>query len=195
MLGFLIGTACLIGLFKVARGGRRHWGYGGYAPWFAHHGYRGGCGGDGGEGYDVDPRGGYGRWRGGWGRSFFLRALFERLDTSPGQEKAIRAALDELRAATRSVREEMNGARVDVARVIRGDRVDDETLGEVSAKATAAAESMRSATAGALGKIHDALDERQRNMLADLIESGPGGFGRFGGWNRRGGPYRGAPAT
>jgi len=29
---------------------------------------------------------------------------------------------------------------------------------------------------GALAKVHDALDEKQRERLADLIESGPGFF-------------------
>lgn len=195
MLGFLIGTACLIGLVRVIRGGRRRWGYGG--PWLAHgacggYGAHGGFGGYG--GFDPYEGDGPGRWRGGWGRSFFLRALFERLDTSPGQEKAIRAALDELRGAARNAREDMNGARQDVARVMRGDVVDDVALGELTAKAQAAADAMRQAVASAFAKVHDALDERQRATLADFIESGPGGFGRFGGfgdWRRGGGPYRG----
>ena len=192
MLGFLIGTVCLIGLVKVVRGGRRHWGYRG-GPWFAHHAM-GGCGHHGHHGgfggYD-DYEGGFGRRGGGWGRSFFLRAIFERLDTTPGQEKAIRAALDELRTTARSMRDEVKGTRQEIADVMRGDRVDDDTLGAINAKATAAAETMRSATASALAKIHEALDERQRSTLADFIEAGPRGFGRFGGFGRGGGPYRG----
>src|SRR5205823_5502567 len=136
----------------------------------------------------------------GWGRSFFLRGIFERLDTSPGQEKAIRAALDELRAATHGVRDEMAAAREETARVIRGEALDDDALGGIRARTSAAADTMQSAALTALGKIHEALDERQRNLLADLIDAGPRGFGGFGrawgggsgGGRGRGGPYRGS---
>jgi hypothetical protein len=37
-------------------------------------------------------------------------------------------------------------------------------------------ETLRKAGMGALAKVHDALDERQRARLADMIESGPGYF-------------------
>src|SRR5690242_15134806 len=92
MLGFLIGTVCLVALVKVVRHGRcGGWryahgcGYGG--------GYDSGCGGwhDRGHGH------GHGRWGGGWSRGgfgpgFMLRGLFARLETTPGQEKVIRDA-------------------------------------------------------------------------------------------------------
>src|SRR5947209_5240449 len=173
MLGFLIGAACLIGLIKVVRGGRR-WGYG--PPWMAHHA----CGH---AAYDDFGERGWGRRghggrHGGWGRSIFLRPIFERLDTSPGQEKAIRAALDELRETARGLREEARGARADVARVIRGETLDEMALGELSTKANAAATTMRDAVESALTKIHAALDDEQRGMLADWIERGA----RWRGW-------------
>ena len=194
MLGFLVGTVCLIALVKVARRGRS-WGYG--PPWMAHGG--GGCAhGD----HDCGPWGGSpwggrsrGRRRGGWmrgglGRNFFLRAAFERLDTSPGQEKAIRAALEELRVVARSVRADVASTRADIARAMRGDLLDEDALVDVSTRVTAAGEAMRAAAVGALVKVHAALDERQREALADLIESGPGFGGRAGSGGFPGGPYR-----
>jgi Spy/CpxP family protein refolding chaperone len=176
MLGFLIGTVCLIGLIKTLRWGRH--GHGGY-------GYGGGCGG-----------GGYGRrgwggdsWgdqehRGGWGggRNMMLRGLFHRLDTTPGQEKAIKAALEELYDATRSARGEVSAARADVAKVMRSPAVDEVLFGEMFSRHDNALETLRKAGIGAIAKVHDALDEKQRARLADLIESGPGAF-RGGPWN------------
>jgi len=198
MLGFLIGTVCLIGLIKVVRRGRR-WGYyGGFGGGpFAYDG-----GGPCGHGHAYGRHGGWDRggWaRGGVGQSFFLRAMFEQLDTTPGQEKAIRAALDELRTTANSVREELRDTRVDVARAMRADHMDEITLSDVAGKATNAVDTMRAAATSALSKIHEALDERQRATLADFIESGPGFFrgwggrGPRGGWGGGGGPYRGGP--
>ena len=79
MSGFIIGLVCLWGLSRVLRG--RH----GCGP-----GWRG--------------RGWHGRgWRGrGWsgggraGRYWMLRRVFEKLDTTPGQEREIREAVDEV---------------------------------------------------------------------------------------------------
>jgi uncharacterized membrane protein len=187
MLGFLIGTVCLIALVKVARRGRT-WGYG--SPWMTHGG---GCGG--GSSWGAGGGRGRGRRRGGWmggglGRNFFLRAAFERLDTSPGQEKAIRAALEELRVVARSVRADVASTRADIARAMRGDLLDEDALSDVSTRVTAAGEAMRAAAVGALAKVHAALDEQQRATLADLIESGPGFGGRGGYGGFPGGPYR-----
>ncbi len=199
MLGFLIGTVCLVGLIRMVRRGRR-WGHGG--PSFAGYG---GC--EAGHACDRhgDDRRGYGesgpdffggegpgrrRWRRGFGRNAILRAVFERLDTSPGQEKAIRAALAELRVVAKSVKDDVKGTRADIARAMRGEHLGDEALADVSARLTVASEAMRRAAADALSKVHEALDEQQRASLADFIESGPGfraarHFGGFGG-----GPYR-----
>ncbi len=102
MFGFLIGTACLIGLIKVARHGG---GYGcGSRYGSCSSGYERGCGGGG--GYQDEGGGPWGRHggqgrHGGFGPRIFLRAAFERLDTTPGQEKVILQAVDELREILR----------------------------------------------------------------------------------------------
>jgi hypothetical protein len=160
MFGFLIGTACLIGFVATLRGRRRGL-------------FRGGaCGGR------WDDGGGYGRERGL--RGGLLRALFERLDTSPGQEKVLRAAADELHAAGEKLRGEGRKTREDVAKVLRGPFVDEALFGEIFSRHDVAIEELRRAVVGALARAHEALDERQRARLADLVQDGPfgGGFGR-----------------
>jgi hypothetical protein len=188
MLGFIIGTACLIGLIKTLRWGRR-WGGGcgyGYGGYGGHHG--GGWGGHhrgwdgGGAGYWDGRREG---WGGGWGGpSMLLRGLFQRLETTPGQEKVIVAAIDEMREAGRKARGEVAASRADIAKAMRSPGFDEVLFGEMFARHDAALEQLRKASVGAMAKVHDALDEKQRARLADLIERGPGFF--------RGGPW-GAP--
>jgi Spy/CpxP family protein refolding chaperone len=199
MLGFILGTACLLGFIATARAGRH-----GCGPRGFHGG--GGCHGGGYGGYEGGPWGGHhhgpfgghhhgfggfgGPFRGG-PRSFMLRALFERLDATPGQEKVILAAIEEMRAAAASHRGELEQSRRDLAKAVRSPGFDEAHLGELFARHDAAIEAMRRAFVGAMAKVHEALDERQRGVLADLVEAGPFGFARaFGGF---GGPYRGGP--
>ena len=165
MIGFFIGTACLIGLLKTLRHGR------------GCHG--GGCHG-----------GGYGRWRSGWGGGGFrrrgaVRFLFELLDATPGQEKVILAAMDDVRAAGDAARKQWRAARTEAAQAVRGDVLDDGALREASAKLDAAGQTLRDAMTAALAKVHEALEPDQRRRLAELIDDGPQFFDRFGG-----GPYR-----
>lgn len=193
MLGFIIGTACLFGLIKVLRHSR--YGYGGYrACGGGGWGHRGG-----GWGRHGWGRGGWGggdfRERGGWGSGepFFLRALFEQLDATPGQEKVIKSAIDEVREAARSVRGEAQGSRADVAKAVRSESFDEVLFGEMFHRHDVAMDTMRKAVMGAIAKVHAALDERQRARLATLIEEGPRAFFR-GGSNGPRGPWRGNDA-
>jgi hypothetical protein len=176
MFGFLIGTVCLIGLVKTLRWGRHHGGGCGYG--YGHHGGgygRRSWGGGGWGGYPGDHEGGWGG--GGWGGpSVLLRALFQRLETTPGQEKVIVAAYEEMRAATRDARGEVRTSREELAKVMRAPAVDEVLFGEMFARHDAALETLRKAGVGAIAKVHDALDEKQRARFADLIESGPAFF-------------------
>lgn len=182
MLGFLIGTACLIGLVKVVRYGR-HGGACGGRGWHGHHGWHGGHG-----GWHGHHRGGWGGWGARGGGGFWLRGLFERLDTTPGQEKVIKQAVDEVMAATSAARGELEATRRDVAAALRGGIVDETQMGELFARHDEKLREVRKAFVGALAKVNDALDEDQRKKLADLLERGLGG--RFGGFAGGGGPYR-----
>ncbi len=176
MLGVLIGTVCLIGLVKTLRWGRHHGGGCGHGHHGGGWGRRSWGGGWGGPGGDHEE--GWGGWG---GRSPILRMLFQRLDTTPGQEKVIVAAWEEVRAATRDARGEARASRTELAKALRSPAVDEVLFGEMFARHDAALETLRKAGIGALAKVHDALDEKQRARLADLIESGPAGF--------RGGPW------
>jgi uncharacterized membrane protein len=117
----------------------------------------------------------------GPGRSRFLRAIFARLDTTPGQEREIRSAIEELQSAGRSARKSARDAREGLARAVRGDTIDDAALVELKARAEDLAADMHRAFESALRRVHAILDPSQRERLASILERG----GRP--W---GGPYR-----
>jgi Spy/CpxP family protein refolding chaperone len=106
---------------------------------------------------------------------FFLRRVFQSLDTTPGQEKVIRAAVEELVAVMTKHRGEMQKSREDVARAMRGPSFDETVMGELFARHDASLDEIRRATVGALAKTHEALDEEQRKRLGNMIERA-GGF-------------------
>ncbi|GAC1597320.1 MAG: hypothetical protein NVS3B20_20130 [Polyangiales bacterium] len=112
-----------------------------------------------------------------------MRGLFQRLDTTPGQEKVIIEAFGEVREAARKAKGEWRHSRDDVAKAIRGENFDAVMMGDMFGRQDSAIEEMRKAMVGALSKVHDALDERQRGILADMVERGEGGA--------RGGPFFG----
>ena len=158
MFGFLFGTVCLLGLTAtVAR--HRHHGHGG------HH-----CGG--------------GRMRGfrsGRGR-FILNRLLDRLDTTPGQEKVIREAFDTLMEELYDARGEFRGTRADIAQAIRSENLERAAIEAVFTRHDQVIDRVRQHALDAFSKVHETLDDRQRKILADLIESGP--------FRRSFGPFR-----
>lgn len=150
MFGFFLGTACLIGLVAlISRGRRRHCG---------HHHYQ-------------SRRFGRGRW--------MMNALLDRLDTTPGQEKVVRETVDGFVDELRSARREFKGSRSEVAQAVRGAHVDTALLESVFARHDQTIAHVRNSALAAFARIHETLDERQRKILADMIESGPfaHGFG------------------
>lgn len=163
MFGFVIGTLCLVGLVRLV--GRGRWGrrYG----YYGHYGHHGHCG------Y------GHGHHR-GFGPRGALNAMLARLDTAPGQEKVIHQAVSEFIDQARTQGREVQGTRRAVAEALRGDQLDEARLNEVFGRHDAALDNVRRAAVDALRKVHEALDERQRKLLGDLVESGPHGFGHYG---------------
>jgi Spy/CpxP family protein refolding chaperone len=164
MFGFIFGTVCLIALFKVLRRGR------GWHPGWGH-----GYGNYGGWGHGRGAGFGYGGVRGG-ARRWFLRGVFERLETTPGQEKAILAAMDELRENRRLVQDEAQQTRSDLARAVSNGFIDDSTLEETFARHDRLLAQLRVAFVESLKKATEALDERQRKQVGEMLEGG-----RFGG--------------
>jgi Spy/CpxP family protein refolding chaperone len=115
----------------------------------------------------------HGRGFGRHGR-FGLYRAFQELDTSPGQEKAIRAAVGELRQSLVELRPQLDAARSQVAGALRGDRFDAASVEASLERHTADLARHGAALSNALGKVHEALDPDQRRRLARLIETGPG---------------------
>lgn len=152
MFGFLLGTLCLIGLVRVIARGR----YGHRHRWGRWHGH----------GY-YGPRGA-------------LNAVLARLDTAPGQEKVITEAFSEFVDRARESGREVRDTRRAVAEAVRGEQVDEARLNEVFGRHDAALDGVRRAGVDAMRKVHEALDERQRRILGDLVESGFYGFGHHG---------------
>ncbi|MCP3140479.1 periplasmic heavy metal sensor [Pyxidicoccus xibeiensis] len=135
-------------------------------------------------------RHGHRHGRGGrWGWRPRLRWLFERLDTSPGQEKVIVKTAEELMEAFDKVRDEVGPSRAALGTALRGEHFDGAALRELFARHDVAVDNLRRTLQGGLSQVHEALDPRQRRELADLLEHGfgygwRGGHGRCGG--RRG---------
>ncbi len=119
-------------------------------------------------------RGGRWSWRGR------MRWLFERLDTSPGQEKVLVQAADDLTEAFEKLRDEMSAARASMARSLRGESFDAASLREMDARHDELIDNLRKTVRTSMSKIHEALDPKQRRELADLIEHGWGYGYRYG---------------
>ena len=132
------------------------------------------------SGPDVNgcARGLRGRFRGG----FMARAIAERLEATPAQEKVIRDATDEFRETVAKLKGEGKKTRADVASAFRKSHFDEVLFGELFARHDTALTELRKAFVGMGAHIHDALDDKQRARLAELIEAGPGAWRpRFGG--------------
>jgi Spy/CpxP family protein refolding chaperone len=139
-------------------------------------------------------RRGWGSGHGGDGpRRWILRRLFQRLDTTPGQEKVITEAFDELQEKARAVREELFRGRGTFAKATRGEAFDTESVREQFEKQQGTLEDLKKAALAAMQKVHEALTPEQRAIAGDLIEFGPRHFGGGCGHHRFGGGHRHGP--
>ncbi len=150
--------------FVAMRRARRchHHGGGGYGGWHGHHNHGG--------------HGGPGRW--------MMYRMFQRIDASPAQERAIIGEVDKLRSRVRDTRHNLRDTRVDLAAALRGPVLDDAALGAVLGRVDGATGEVRGAVLEALRNIHGVLDDRQRTELAEMLDRGSW----RGGWP--GSPYR-----
>ncbi|MBI2395705.1 MAG: periplasmic heavy metal sensor [Deltaproteobacteria bacterium] len=199
MFGFLIGTACLIGLIATLRRGSRcgGWAYSGgcghRGPWghdgghgWGHHRHGWGQGHGCGHHHPHHPHHPQGGWweddeRGGsdeppFRRGFrgfgWLGMISERLDLTPAQEKVVRQAFAEVRDVVRKQRGEIGQTRKDVARAVRAQSFDAVLLGDLFGRHDDGISEVRKAIVGALARVHEALDEQQREKLASMLEGG-----------------------
>ena len=198
MIGCVLATVGVIGLLKMAHRHRWH-GCGGWHQrrWHRHHGgwghhhwghnrfgYPGFDDGPGAEfGNDNDLGDGFGPGASdgprGFGRRIVMRSVLDQLEATPAQERVIVAAAEEFQAEAAKFRGELRKSRGDIAGAFRKPTFDEVALGELYARHDTAIEGLRRAFVGLGAKVHDALDEKQRARLADIIESGPRFFGRL----------------
>ncbi|WP_225412213.1 periplasmic heavy metal sensor [Stigmatella hybrida] len=135
-----------------------------------------------------------GRSPGRWGWRGPLRRVFQRLDTSPGQEKVFVQAADDVAASFGKLRGELEATQTAVARALRGEHFDAGALRELTERQEAQLADLREVLRTSLARIHEALDPRQRDELADLIEHGPGmGYAGPHAFHRCGHGGRGGP--
>lgn len=163
LLGFALGLAAIGLIVHKRRRWRRAWGY--------HHGYHHHCH----RGHDGDEDGhGHRHWRGG------PYHVMRVLGTTPGQEKVIREEADLLRERARVARDEVSAARGDLAEVLRADSFDRARFDAALGRVDAAWAGLKSAAGDSVARIHETLDARQRERLADLLASRRGpSFGPF----------------
>jgi len=151
MFGFIVGVLSVVGLYHYLKHG------GLWRRGAGRHGCR------------------------GLGRRMLLGRFFSRLETSPGQERAIEGALSDLEDEWRKIRQGKRELREDLAAVMREESVDASRMDAALSKHQGAIVGLRSAGIAAFTRVHEALDPQQRRRLADLLVSGGGhGCGRGG---------------
>jgi hypothetical protein len=110
-------------------------------------------------------------------RRLGVRRMLRRIGARPEQERAVAAETDALVDAFFALRGDARALRADLAELIAAPSVDAERVAAaIDARFTKAAE-LRGRFAGAVSRIHAALDPAQRLALADLVRSGPRGAG------------------
>ena len=112
-----------------------------------------------------------------WGfRGRGLYRFLSHLGTTPGQEKVIRTAMEELRVASRQTWSSTRDARPELAELIRAERLDNAALHSWFDARHDNLRELELRIERAMGQIHDVLDERQKKEVANWVERGP----RFG---------------
>jgi Spy/CpxP family protein refolding chaperone len=147
MFGFVVGIVCLIAFIGVWRG---RFSRGGRRHYHCHRGRH------------------FGR-----GRYFGLYRLFEELDTSPGQEKAIRSALTELRTSVTALRPQLHETRSLVSSAFSSEAFDGGALERSLDAHVSEASRLTRALVVAVGKTYEALDPDQRRRVARFVDALP----------------------
>jgi len=140
MHGFFLGALCV-----------------GAVTWAMRHRRRGRCGSFGQFGWRGHHAAGFADW------------VAYRVDASPEQNRVIRTELEQLFDLFAELRREVRLSRSDIATALRNPSFDEEVMGQSFARQDDRIRQVRQALVGALARIHDVLDERQRGRLASTI--------------------------
>jgi uncharacterized membrane protein len=163
LLPLVIGAAAL-GFLAVKRRRWRHY------HMHRHLAHAHGCGHHGHHGW----HGHGGGWRSG---PYYVMAA---LDTTPGQEKVIREEVSRLRERGRVARDEAFAARGDLADALRADTFDRARFDAAAGRVDGAYAALKAALGDSLARVHETLDARQREKLADFLgDKRAPGFGPF----------------
>jgi hypothetical protein len=175
MFGFIFGAMCLAGMVFVLR---RPYAFGHYGGW--HRGWHGGHGRHGWRGDEEWGGRGQGRGFGEPGRARrMLRWVYERLGTSPAQETVLADAAEAVASAAQGFRSEWAQSRADLARALRSDVFDVDSLTSAFSRHDERIRALREVVTTQGARVHEVLDARQRATLADFLERSAG----RGRWN------------
>jgi Spy/CpxP family protein refolding chaperone len=166
MLGLILGTLCLIALIATLR--RRRYArfmYYGVGPFWGGGSFRDGWG----DGFGFAHGPGHFRPR---GRRRLLYGLFRRLDTTPGQEKAIVDLMNGVRERLSEARGELVAARRELAAALGGEVLDPAALEAAFRRGNEQFARLSRDVQTALAGVHEALDPEQRRQLAELLADG-----------------------
>jgi Spy/CpxP family protein refolding chaperone len=113
----------------------------------------------------------YGPRRGFRGRGL-LRGLFLQLETTPGQENAIVAALEQAFERLRGLKGELLGTRRELGALLGSETLDRAALEALLGRQRSQLDGASTELVRTLERIHDVLDDSQRRELGALIAEG-----------------------
>lgn len=167
MLGFMVGTVCLVGLVGLAKGGRR-----GCHP--HHAGWRHGDGWRRGEGYEGGPP----RGRRSSGVARALGEVFKRrVGVDADQEDLVDHALSDLRDTLKELGGSLRDDRGRFVGAFAGETVDEAAIAAVWAAQDEAVARARREVVSSFKQIHAVLDPEQRARATDWL--GQADLGRW----------------
>lgn len=164
MLGLIVGTLCLIALIATLR--RRRYAH------FMDYGYGPFWGGPFRDGWGDGLGHGRRHFHHFRGRRRLLYGLFRRLDTTPGQEKAIVELMNGVRDRLGEARGELAAARRELAAALGGEVLEAAALEAAFRRGNEQFARLSRELQAALAGVHEALDPEQRQQLAELLADG-----------------------
>jgi Spy/CpxP family protein refolding chaperone len=105
--------------------------------------------------------------------AWMVRRLARRLDATPEQERLLREEVEALRLAVSELRGDLLASREDLARALAAERLDPAALDALAARGASRLDELRARLGASLTRVHEVLDARQRQILAELVRCGP----------------------